>query len=83
MKSIECDLHDYFEIACTFNYELEVILLDGGSFVGIARDLGYDQQKNETLFLEGEKQSYEIALIKIRTIESLTLPSHFKKVQIN
>lgn len=83
MKQLDCDLHDYFEIACTFGYELEVVMLDGEKVTGKAKDLGYDQDRNETLILIENDAKHEVPLIKVQTIKSLTAQSQFKEVQIN
>lgn len=83
MTMINCDIHDYFEIACTFGYELEVVMLDGEKVTGKAKDLGYDQDRNETLILFSSDAKHEIPLIKIQTIKSLTPQSQFEQVQIN
>lgn len=58
-------------------------MLDGEKVTGKSKGLGYDQDRNEILILLGNDAKYELPLIKIQTIKSLTAQSQFKEVQIN
>jgi len=78
-KLIDCELHDYLEIACMYGYRVKLDLKDGQGLEGKAIDLITTTEKREFLLLDdGQKQLIELTqLVKMTT---LTPNASFKEV---
>jgi Rho-binding antiterminator len=51
-QPLNCDLHDFLEIACMHGYRLQVELIEGPSFVARALDTRTAPSKEEFLVLQ-------------------------------
>lgn len=76
---IDCDLHDYIEIACLHRYEVRIRLRDGAEFVGTAKTT---QAKNgvEKLVLFSAGSSHAIRLDHLAHLLVLSPNSTFRDV---
>lgn len=79
-KILSCDLHDYIEIACMYNYKLRVSQLDDSMIEGVAKDTKTTSDKTEYMVLSVGDKDVDIELTQIKTIESLTENSKFQTV---
>ncbi|MEW7314807.1 Rho-binding antiterminator [Buttiauxella gaviniae] len=76
-QPINCDLHDYLEIACMHHYRLNIELNDGQHFVATAITTRTASSKEEFLLLQNENQQFEIRLDKLRVITPLNKNASF------
>lgn len=72
-QPLDCDLHDYLEIACLKGYQLNMVLTDGATFVAKALTTKTEANKEEFLVVEtsseeGGVNRCEIRLDRIRRI---------------
>ncbi|MCO7223553.1 Rho-binding antiterminator [Pleionea sp. CnH1-48] len=81
---INCDLHDYIEIACTFGYEIAVECVNGNKWIGVARDTGNNKNVGEwiTISTENDEQR-NILLSSILHIVVLTEQAKFKRLMLS
>ena len=82
-KILQCDLHDYFEIACMFHYKLKLLLNNGDIKNGKANNL-ITKNKREFIFLEAletRSSSHMIALNEISKMTVLNPNARFIEVR--
>ncbi|MCO6426634.1 Rho-binding antiterminator [Nitrosomonas communis] len=77
---IECELHDYIEVACMYGYQLRLILKDRQVFAGKAKDIVTTADKREFLVIENEQGSQQIELIQLEKMQVLTANAQFSEV---
>lgn len=87
-KILQCDLHDYLEIACMFHYRVELILDTGEVISGVANDTKINECKQELLELQGtteagQEMSLSIPVLSLRKLTVLTEGARFKEVTFN
>ena len=75
--SITCDLHDYLEIACMYQYQVRLVLKDGSSLVGKAIDT-VTKDKREYLLIDDSGETRSVELIQLKKLEVLTANAQFK-----
>ena len=80
-RQIKCDLHDYVEVMCLFNYELEIVTIENEIIYGKALDVKNMKGKGEYLKIIHENQIDNIFLDKIEKINVLTNNARFTQVK--
>ena len=81
---IQCQLYDYFEIACMGHYRLDVMLLSGEIVKGKAiTTLIKDKQEFLCIELVENSKEHEIRLDLIKSITALDKNAEFETVTIN
>lgn len=79
---LHCDDHDYLEIACMLRLPVRLVLKDGGSLEGVARDTGYAPDRQECLLLEVDGESRPVVMAQIKTLIALQDNPHFSVVEL-
>lgn len=77
---IDCELHDYIEVACLYGYQVRLILKSQKIVEGKAKDVITTAEKHEFLVVENEQGSQHAELIQIKKMEVLTPNAQFKEV---
>lgn len=76
---ISCELHDFVEVACMYNYQLKLILKNGEVIEGKAVDiLSIDQQ--ELLVVDDSGEKKQVDLIALAKMQVLTPNAKFSEV---
>ncbi|MET1080711.1 MAG: Rho-binding antiterminator [Pseudomonas sp.] len=81
-RPLDCDLHDYLEIACLYGYRLQVEWLDGPSFDARALTTRTSAQQEEFLCLQGAQGERAIRLDRLRAITPLDPGSRFGRIEL-
>ncbi|MBJ9514975.1 Rho-binding antiterminator [Citrobacter portucalensis] len=77
---IDCDLHDYLEIACMYHYWLRIELTDGACFDAKALTTCTTVEKEEFLVVEQSENQQKIRLDCLSAITALTPGATFSTV---
>jgi Rho-binding antiterminator len=77
---IECELHDYIEVACMYGYQVRLILKNQQTFEGKAKDIVTNTEKREFLVIENAQGSQHVELILLEKMQVLTPNAQFKEV---
>lgn len=78
---LQCDLHDYIEIVCLYQYPLRLTLVDGQQLHGSALTTGYNAQRQECLSLRQSNGELQVVLDDIALLE-VTIPNpHLQQVR--
>ncbi|MEX1214512.1 Rho-binding antiterminator [Saccharospirillum sp.] len=77
---LDCDLHDYLEIACMHRYDLLVELLSGGQFNARALTTYTAKGKGEYLVLEADAGQQEVRIDRLLAITPLNPKACFGRV---
>jgi Rho-binding antiterminator len=78
-EPIECELHDYVEIACLYGYRLLIELMDGASFKAKAVTTR-NTKEEEFLVLEDSEAQSEVRLDQLLAITALDVGAKFHRV---
>lgn len=81
-QPLDCDLHDFLEIACLHGYRLQVELLEGQGFVARALDTRTAPSKEEFLVLQGDTGRKEIRLDRLLAITPLDAGASFGRIEL-
>lgn len=81
-QPLNCDLHDYLEIACLRGYRLDIELIDGGRLVAKALTTRTSTDKEEFLCLEAVDGPLEIRLDQLLAITPLEANAQFARVEM-
>ena len=76
---IDCELHDFVEVACMYRYQLRLILKDGQVIEGKAVDIASTSDKREYLIIENDAQQ-QVDLMSLAKMEVLTPNAKFSEV---
>jgi len=76
---ISCELHDFVEVVCMYNYRLKLILKDGQIIEGKAIDIVNSPERRECLVIDGDTRQH-IDLTRLRKMEVLTPNAKFSEV---
>lgn len=80
-KLLQCDLHDYLEIACMYQYRVELELLSGQRIVGTPKTTKTSSEKREFLVVMREdKTLVEIETSELSSMTVLTRGAKFERV---
>lgn len=77
---VDCDLHDYLEIACLYRYMLRIALTDGTVFDARAVTTRTTADKEEYLVVERQESPQNIRLDHLSAITALTAGATFSTV---
>ena len=80
-QSIECSLYDHIEIACLYQYDIEITLTDDSVLIGKAIDTKVDTAKIEYLILKIESGNQLIRLDTIKSIIVITENALFDQIR--
>ncbi|MFC0119767.1 Rho-binding antiterminator [Pseudoalteromonas xiamenensis] len=76
---LSCEQHDYLEVACVYHFELEVTTTDGHSYLGLAKDVRYEN-KTQCLVLESGSVQNAVSIAQITSLVALTDNPYFQRV---
>lgn len=79
---LDCDRHDYLEIACLYRYRLLIELTDGSRCEAIALTTRTDASKAEFLSVQSGEQVREIRLDQLLAITPLDPAARFGRVEL-
>ena len=80
-QPLNCDVHDYLEIACMHRYRLQVEMIDGRSFVARALTTRTAASKEEFLLLARDSGQCEVRLDQLLAISPLGLNVSFGRIE--
>ncbi|WP_028671734.1 Rho-binding antiterminator [Saccharospirillum impatiens] len=78
---MDCDLHDYLEIACMHHYDLLVELLSGERFQAQASTTYTAQSKEEYLVLDTDAGQREVRIDRLLAITPLNRGASFSRIR--
>lgn len=79
-QPLDCDLHDYLEIACLRSYRLHIELMDGASLTAKALTTRTSSDKEEFLCVESAGGPQEIRLDQLLAVTPLDDNAQFGRV---
>jgi Rho-binding antiterminator len=79
-QPMNCDLHDYLEIACMHGYQLDIELKDGARLEAKALTTRTSSDKEEFLVVETADGQQEIRLDQLLAITPLVANAQFGRV---
>ncbi|WP_041689742.1 Rho-binding antiterminator [Enterobacter sp. 638] len=79
-QPINCNLHDYLEIACLYRYWLRIELNDGACFDGKAMTTRTTAEREEYLEIEGHEVQWKIRMDFLSAITPLTARAAFGRI---
>lgn len=80
---IACAIHDYFELACVYRYELKVATRDDRHYCGLAKDIRkHEGEESLELFVPGIGQEL-VALNTIQNVEVLSPNAQFQSLDLD
>lgn len=79
-QPLNCDLHDFLEIACLREYKLDVELIDGQRLVARALTTRTAETKEEFLVFDRDGSRQEIRLDQLAAITPLDANAEFGRV---
>ncbi|MHC8327444.1 Rho-binding antiterminator [Pseudomonas sp. LB1P83] len=79
-QPLNCDLHDYLEIACLRGYRLDIELNDGARLIAKALTTRTSSDKEEFLCLETADGPQEIRLDQLLAVTPLDAGAEFGRV---
>jgi len=86
MKSyqpLNCDLHDFLEIACMRGYLLDVELIDGQRLIARAVTTRTSDTKEEFMVFEQDGRQWELRLDQLAAITPLDDNADFRRIAFN
>lgn len=81
-QPLDCDLHDFLEIACMHAYPLQVELVDGSEFQAQALTTRTAPSKEEFLTLRSAEGEHDIRLDQLLAITPLSERALFGRVEL-
>lgn len=78
---ITCHQSDYLEIACIYRIPVLLAWGDGREVVGVPRDTGYNDQKQECLLMQIDDHERWIVLEGVASMTALQENEHFDRVE--
>lgn len=79
---LDCDRHDYLEIACLYRYRLLIELTDGTRCEALALTTRTDASKAEFLRVQSGEGMREIRLDQLLAITPLDAAAQFGRVEL-
>lgn len=77
---IDCELHDYLEVACMYGYQVQITLKSQQVVQGKAKNIITTPEKREFLILENAQPPQQIELIELQKLQVLTPNAQFKEI---
>lgn len=81
-QPVDCERHDYLEIACLYRYRLRIELVDGRRFEARALDTRTSPEKEEFLLVEGSEGRRELRLDRLQSITALDRAALFTRIEL-
>jgi Rho-binding antiterminator len=78
--TINCELHDFLEIACLYGYRVKLTLKDQKIIEGKALDVLTTTEKREYLIIDNGREQQQIEFNQLRKMQVLTPNALFKEV---
>ena len=82
---LDCHLHDYLEIACLYEVEVNLVLKNGEACTGTPRTTMSRKGEGEFLIFHKkyEKEETAIPVLSIKTMEAISANVHFQTVNFS
>jgi Rho-binding antiterminator len=80
-QPLNCDLHDYLEIACLYGYRLQIEMV-GRTLVAKALTTRTAPSKEEFLLLQNEDGPFELRLDQLLAITPLEPNARFGRIEL-
>jgi Rho-binding antiterminator len=80
---LNCDLHDYIEIVCLYQYPLKLTLSSGAVLSGTALTTRYNDQRQECLVIKQNDSELPVLLEEITLLEVTVANPHLQQVRFN
>lgn len=77
---IDCELHDYIEVACMYGYQVRLVLKNQQIIEGQAKDIVTTAEKREFLVIENEQGRQQVELITLDKMQVLTANAKFNEI---
>lgn len=77
---IDCELHDYLEVACLYGYEVRLTLKNQQMIQGKAKNIITTAEKREFLIVENVQGSQQAELIQLQKLQVITPNAQFKEI---
>jgi len=81
-RPLDCDLHDYLEIACLYRYLLRIELADCAPFMAEAVTTETMANKEEFLVVQVEGTQHRLRLDRLQAITPLSAKARFGRVEM-
>jgi Rho-binding antiterminator len=81
-QPLNCDLHDFLEIACMREYKLDVELIDGQRLIARALTTRTSETKEEFMVFELDGNRHEIRLDQLAAITPLDDNADFGRIAL-
>lgn len=81
-QPLNCDLHDYLEIACLHHYDLQIEMIDGQGFAAKALTTRTAASKEEFLVLRNDDGQFEVRLDQLLAITPLGPNASFGRIEL-
>ncbi|MEK1941588.1 MAG: Rho-binding antiterminator [Pseudomonas sp.] len=81
-QPLNCDLYDFVEMACLYQYRLLVEMVEGGRFEAKALDTRTNKHKEEYLTVELDGEKVELRLDRLLAITPLNDHAKFGRVEL-
>jgi Rho-binding antiterminator len=78
---LSCDLHDYIEIVCLYQYPLKLTLSSGAVLTGTARTTNLNDQRQECLVLKQHAAEQLVVLDDIALLEVTIANPHLQQIR--
>ena len=78
---LSCDLHDYIEIVCLYQYPLKLTLSSGAVLTGTARTTQYNDKRQECLLIQQQDTEQLVLLDDIALLEVTIANPHSQQVR--
>ena len=78
---LSCDLHDYIEIVCLYQYPLKLTLSSGAVLTGTARTTQYNDKRQECLLIQQQETEQQVLLDDIALLEVTIANPHLQQVR--
>jgi len=81
-QPLNCDLHDYLEIACMHRYGLQIEMIDGRGFSARALTTRTAPSKEEFFVLQNDNGQFEVRLDQMLAITPLDPNASFSRIEL-
>ncbi|GLK89000.1 Rho-binding antiterminator [Pseudomonas turukhanskensis] len=81
-QPLSCDLYDYLEMACLYQYRLLIEMVEGGQFEARALDTRTNAQKEEYLQVLVDDEKVELRIDRLLAITPLNEKAKFGRVEL-
>lgn len=78
---LSCDLHDYIEIVCLYQYPLKLTLSSGAVLTGTARTTQYNDKRQECLQIQQQETEQQVLLDDIALLEVTIANPHLQQIR--